>query len=228
MKHSIKQLPWLLWKEKQFTNITGRIPFHVQEETIKITNPITSVVSTTNKIYTKIHYQSRALVCLTKFQQEISTNNKLDFSKPWLHAYTTDISLMVWWFDDGGLIGKGNRKGKLSTHGFGFDLKNLYYLQNFLKIKWQISTSICSNTYNNTTYYYLQLNTKKLKRLLCIIMKHIPIKGMLYKALLIYDDPKLQQDWISTMFKEIKPDLHKGLKKLIRKKLPGFNLSNFP
>ena len=53
-----------------------------------------------------------------------------------------------------------------------------------------------------------------LKHLLRLIMKHIPISTMLYKACLTYKDPILQQDWISTMYQHVNPEFHSEIEKL--------------
>lgn len=214
MKHSVKQFEWIRWKGLQLWSISGKKPFSYQKE---IGPPIidinTGQKAMNSQFYSKLHFKTRALSCLTAFQQELSTNNQLDFSKPWLYKYLDEEALMVWWLDDGGKQGTGNRTGKLSTHGFPTD--QLPYLQNVLLDKWGIQSTIQSSKVYTNTYFYLQLSPNNLKLLLLRIMRHIPVGSMLYKAILEYKDFESQQDWICTMFKEVKPELHDDLAKLI-------------
>lgn len=223
MKHSKNQHEWIEWKAAQLSSITGKNPFHIQQEPIKIKNPTTGELTTTGTLYTKVHYQSRALQCLTALHEELYTNNVLDFSKPWLMNYVTEESLMIWWLDDGGLMGIGRRRGKLATHGF--PVESLPYLQQLLFNKWGIYTTIQRNTYNDKTYFYLQLSPRMLKLFLRIIMRYIPIESMIYKTYLEYKNPILQKHWIFTMYEEIRPSFHPYLKKHIGPKPDRYALA---
>lgn len=120
---------------------------------------------------------------------------------------------MTWYLDDGGLMGTGNRIGKLATNGFSQEQS--YQLAEFLYSKFQIQAKVYPNTYANKTYYYLQISTQQLKKLLCTIMPHIPVQSMLYKAYLKYTRLDLQQHWIAVMYELIKPELHSDLQKLV-------------
>lgn len=214
MKHSIYQIEWICWKANQLLTIVGKKPFAYQRELgPPVVDRTTGKKSKSNILYEKIRFQTRALRCLSEFQKELSTDNKLDFSKPWLHKYIDEEALMIWWLDDGGKQGKGNRDGKLATHGFAPD--QLPYLQSLLVSKWNINTTIQSATTDTNTYFYLQLSPVNLRQLLLRIMRHIPVGSMLYKAVLEYDDVTAQQDWVCTMFREVKPELHADLTKLV-------------
>ncbi len=56
-----------------------------------------------------------------------------------------------------------------------------------------------------------------LKRLLKVVMPHIPVGSMVHKTFMCYKDKARQQDWIATMKKHLKPELHDEIPKLIAK-----------
>lgn len=222
MKHSLLQHEWIAWKAAQLISISGKKPFHIQEESVNIPNASSVLVNKTPKLNLKAHYQSRALKCLTDFQEELSTNNLLDFNKPWLFTHVNSLGLCVWWLDDGGLIGTGKRRGRISTHGFSDDSQ--VKLQQFLLTKFNIKTNLASQTTNNRTYKFLELSPKMLKRLLCLVLPHIPVGSMLYKANINYSVLNLQQHWIATMHELVRPELRDSLTQLVG---PSPNLQPF-
>ena len=77
---------------------------------------------------------------------------------------------MVWWLDDGGLIGKGRRKGRWNTQGF--HKRGTAFLVEFLAKKYQIKSVVASYVYNKNKkrYYYIYIQPLPLKRLLLLIM----------------------------------------------------------
>ena len=130
-------------------------------------------------------------------------NNKLNIKRSWLN-HMTPISLMVWWLDDGSIIGNG-RKGVFCTDVF--DKESIEILKQYFKVVWDIETSIGIKRTKNPEkeYYRLYLSTNELKKLLIIIMPYIPIKSMLYKIKLKYKDKEMQERWISIVKANINP-----------------------
>lgn len=145
MKHSVKQLEWIKWKADQLANLASIKPFaHQLDRGPNMLDPTTGQKVKSTRMYDKLHFRTRALPCLTEFQEELLTDNVLDFSKPWLYKYVDELALMVWYLDDGGKQGKGNRDGKLATHGFALDQVEL--LRDFLSDKWGIHATIQTQT----------------------------------------------------------------------------------
>jgi hypothetical protein len=91
-------------------------------------------------------------------EREVNTNGKLDFTKPWLNELK-ETGLMVWYLDDGGLMG---RKAKLNTQSFGES--GTRQLAQYLVKEWELPSNVLSYTDNGKIYWYIQLNPKPLKR----------------------------------------------------------------
>jgi len=107
---------------------------------------------------------------------------------------------MVWWCDDGSLIGEGGRKGVFCTDGFDKQLVKI--IAQYLDVVWNISTKVApinrSRGSKQEQYWRLWIySTEDLKKFLRIIIPHIPVKTMLRKVLLLYKDSQMQQRWIS-------------------------------
>jgi len=111
-KHSETQKDWFLWKARMLRNLCGK-------------KAIMRIKSDGFSHKRKLVLQTRHLRCLTRFHSKMFTNNSLDFKKPWLYQITP-FGLMVWFLDDGSRHGAGNRKGHISTEGWGwFGVKEL-------------------------------------------------------------------------------------------------------
>jgi recombination protein RecA len=184
MRHGITQEEWFNWKAEQLYSISTDKATHVQKPDGYSSKE-------------KSHFKSRALPCLTRLEQEVNTNGEKDFTKPWLFNLT-ETSLMVWYLDDGGLMG---RNGKLSTQGFGKD--GALYLISYLLKKWDLPGTLRSQVLQGKRYWFIQLSPKPLKRFLELIMPLIPCEFMVYKTFLKYKNSKMQQDWITTMKKHM-------------------------
>ncbi len=207
MKHSIQQKEWFYWKVHQLANLASYNSVFEQNEPYSKAKP--------GVIYTKLRFQTRALPCLTSIHNTCYTNNQLDFTKPWLYRHITEKSLAVWWLDDGSVM-KIKRRGKLATQGFTRNQNQ--QLKDFFFKKWKIRCSVCTTFYKSSqkVYYYLQFNTEMLKRLLKLIMPFIPVKSMVYKALLVYKNKSLQKDWIRTMKKYLPSRLHGSWRRFLK------------
>ncbi len=110
----------------------------------------------------------------------------------------TPLSLAIWWCDDGSLV-KNTRQGVFCTEGF--TLKDIETLQKYMDNVWNIKTVIYSqNKFKKDgleRYRLWIVGVEELKKFLRLIIPHIPVSPMLYKVLIIYKDPDLQQRWIS-------------------------------
>jgi hypothetical protein len=204
MRHSMLQLRWFLWKILQLNrNLFTRKAIHVQAPDGFSQRP-------------KLHFQTRALSCFTELHNELYTDNKLDFEKDWV-LQITPVILMVWWLDDGGRIGDGGRKGKWSTQSWG--LEGNKKLQEVLQEKFDISTRIVEmkSIVSGETQYYLELSQNNLKKLLRIIMPHIPVKTFVYKAFMCFKDQRLQESWIAEMKERMNEDFHRQIDILYQK-----------
>lgn len=184
MRHSILSLGLFYWKMDKLRSISTENSVHISEP------------DGFSKKH-KLHFQTRALPALTRLHNLCYRNNKLFFSKQWLNLLT-EVSLMVWWLDDGGKIGRICNKGKLSTQGFTRFQNKL--LQKYLFKRWHIRTYISRQRKKTGGYYFfLEMNTTNLKKFLRIIMPVMPIPQMLYKFYLPYKDQNLRDGWIREM-----------------------------
>jgi hypothetical protein len=184
MRHSIINLGLFYWKMDKLRSISTANSVHIQKP------------DGFSKKH-KLHFQTRALPVLTRLHELCYKNNKLFFSKSWL-PLLNEVSLMVWWLDDGGKIGRISNKGKLSTHGFTRFQNKL--LQKYLLKRWHIRTYISRQRKKKGGYYYfLEMNITNLKKFLRIIMPVMPVPQMLYKFYLPYKDKNLRDSWIQEM-----------------------------
>lgn len=143
----------------------------------------------------KLRYQSRALPVLTELYALTHKYSRLHFRSQWLRQLTP-LSLAIWWFDDGSLIGN-SRKGVLCTDGFNrHDVTQLGIL---LKSRWGIDTTVAPAGKSDIRKNYHRLwlpSTKEVQKFLRLIFPYTP-KAMLSKVVLLYQDAQLQQRWIS-------------------------------
>jgi|SRR3989344_6452790 len=183
-KHSVKQRDYFLWKAKELEEISSEKNIWEQKND--------------GFGLDKIRFQSRALEELTDLYKLTHRKNKLVIKRKWLNKMSP-LSLAVWWMDDGSIIANG-RKGVICTDSF--DLESQKLLANYLKKVWKVQVSINPITRNYKSdvkkYYRLWISSsEELKKFLRIILPHIKIESMLYKAIIFYKDSQLQQRWIS-------------------------------
>jgi hypothetical protein len=185
MRHSIVQRHWFFYKAKKLISLTTPKAIHVQKPD-----------GFSKRC--KLHFQTTVHSELTKMYQQMYVNNVKTVNSSWLDELTP-YGLMVMYLDDGGLTGKGNRKILLSVQNFQQD--GVEILQNYFETKWDISTTIQTYYTNAQGVPYAQLifSQNNAKKFLRLIMKFIPTEHMIYKVCLKYDDPVLQQHWISEL-----------------------------
>jgi hypothetical protein len=103
----------------------------------------------------------------------------------------------VWWLDDGSLVANC-RQGVICTDSFSYE-ELLVVVQYFRKV-WGLYPRIgkvAKNGPRSEQYRLWFRSREELKKWLRIILPHIPVSDMLYKGLILYKDPQLQQRWIS-------------------------------
>jgi hypothetical protein len=195
MKHSIKQKDYFMWKRNQIClEISANID--VWKQTDKA--PSGTMVD-------KLRYQSGARPSLTYLHDLVhkgSIKGEYRIRRKFLNMLTP-LSLAIWWCDDGSLV-SNTRQGVFCTDGFTY--KDMLVLDRYMKKVLHINTSIHAlglkknNIFkkDGTKRYRLWIRSRdELKKFLKIILPHIPVSSMLYKAVLLYKDSELQQRWIS-------------------------------
>jgi len=184
-RHSYVQKEYFQWKADELKEITSN-----RSQWIQGTESKSDGLGTI-----KYRFQSAALPSLTELYRlthKGTSGPKARVRRAWLNKLTP-LSLAVWWLDDGSLV-SDSRQGVLCTDSFS--LQEVEILQKYLENIWNIKTAL--GKVRKTEHYRLWIrSTEELKKFLSIIIPHIFIENMLYKILLVYKDPMLQQRWIS-------------------------------
>ncbi|MDE1975330.1 MAG: hypothetical protein KGI49_02365 [Patescibacteria group bacterium] len=188
-RHSHNQKEYFQWKADQLKEIAGDRSQWIQGNDQK----------TDGRGTVKYRFQSAALPTLTEIHgltHKGTSGPTARIRRKWLNKLTP-LSLAVWWLDDGSLV-SDSRQGVLCTDSFS--LEEVGILQQYLKVIWDVKTSIGAVKETGRHRLWIR-STEELKRFLRIIIPHIFVKDMLYKILLVYKDPMLQQRWISEVVK---------------------------
>ncbi|TFG35907.1 MAG: hypothetical protein E4H47_00210 [Parcubacteria group bacterium] len=183
-RHSTHQKEYFFWKAEKLKEISGNSSFWQQKAD--------------GFGGEKLRYQSLALESLTDLYQLVSKNNNLEIRRKWLNKLTP-LSLMIWWLDDGSLIGNGKR-GVFCTDSFSLEEQKL--LVRYLYKVWGVKVSIgkIHRERNGKAKEYYRLwirSSEELKKFLRIILPYMSMPTMLPKVLILYKDSELQQRWIS-------------------------------
>lgn len=143
----------------------------------------------------KLIFQSHVCENLTTLHSVVCKNNKLKIRRNWLNSLS-NLSLAIWWFDDGSLV-CGRRRGVLCTDHF--DEKSCQILAKYFLKVWNINVTVKPIFRNGKNYYRLWFKTTELQKFLKIILPVVPlIWDMFEKKMIIhYKDEKYQQRWIS-------------------------------
>lgn len=180
-RHSIKQADYFHSKCKLLPRISGRKSIFEQP-------------ADGDSKLRKLRYQSRALPALTQIHTITHRKNKLVIRRRWLN-HLTALSLAIWWFDDGSIVG-GGRRGCISTDGF--TEKECNILARYLLVVWGVHARVGPvKGRRSTIYHRLWLSTNQLKLFLDIVLPHLPCAEMAYKLIIRYKEHALQQRWIS-------------------------------
>lgn len=184
-RHSIKQSNYFYWKASQLKEISGKRAIFLQKPD-------------RYSINSKLRYCSKSLPALTELYRLTHENGHFQIKRKWLNKMNS-LSIAIWWLDDGSLI-SNTRKGVFCTDGF--DEQSVIKLANYLKVVWNISTTVgpVQSKRDGLKDQYFRIwirSTEELKKLLRLVAPHVKEKDMLYKILILYKDPELQQRWIS-------------------------------
>ena len=181
-RHSVKQKEYFEWKINQLAEISGESCVWLQQDKN----------GRDGWGGPKLRYQSLARPSLTEIFLLTNKGGKMRIRRKWLNQLTP-LSLAIWWFDDGSLV-SDSRQGVFCTDGFS--LQEVRILNRYLKIVWNVSTTI--GQVGKTEKYRLWLrSTTELQKFLRIILPHVRVQAVLYKTLLLFKDSHLQQRWIS-------------------------------
>jgi hypothetical protein len=143
----------------------------------------------------KLRYQSAALESLTELYQLTHPHGRYRIRRKWLNLLTP-LSLCVWWLDDGSLL--NGKQGVFCTDEV--PLEEQLILVRYLRVVWGLNPRIgrVSSTGPRSNQHRIWLRTQEdLIKFLRIILPHVRVQPMLKKVLLLYNDPDLQQRWIS-------------------------------
>jgi len=185
-RHSIKQKEYFLWKAGELKEICGSKCIWRQGTEVQ-KDGWGSI---------KLRFGSKALPELTDITLVVGKGNQKTIRRRWLNRLTP-LSLLVWWCDDGSLV-SNTKHGVFCTDNFSE--KEVNILKQYLNTVWKIKTS--KFKVSGREHYRLAVRSRKdLKKFLRIILPYLRVESMLYKFLLLYRDPNLQQRWISEMAK---------------------------
>lgn len=143
----------------------------------------------------KLRYQSAALGTLTDLYMLTHDGRQFRIRRRWLNKLSP-LSLCIWWLDDGSLL--NGKQGVLCTDSFQYD--ELLIIVRYFRVVWRISPRIGSVSRKGAraNQYRLWLRSKEdLEKFLKLILPYMKVPSMLKKVLLLYNDPFLQERWIS-------------------------------
>ncbi len=182
-RHSIKQKEYFSWKAEALKEICGKKCVWRQGSRAERDGWGTI----------KLRFGSKALPELTELSVLTRRGKKKTVRRKWLNQLTP-LSLAIWWCDDGSLVSH-TRHGVICTDGF--TREEVQILRKYLRTVWHISTAI---TRTSRGHYRISIRSREeLKKFLRIILPHIPVESMLYKATLLFKNIHSQQRWISEM-----------------------------
>lgn len=183
-RHSIHQQEYFYWKAEQLKEISANVYSWMQKAD--------------GFGGEKLRYQSRALEDLTELYRLTCKKNRLYVRRKWLNLLTPR-SLMIWWLDDGSVIGNG-RRGVFCTDGFPYEAQKILvqYLRKVWDIKVVIGKIIRIREDKRYEYYRLWIRSSEdLKKFLRTILPYVKVESILPKVIILYKDSQLQQRWIS-------------------------------
>lgn len=186
LRHSVVAADYFHWKVDQLQGIASDQHVFVQTDDGGFSKK------------DKLRFQSRALSELTEIYELTHKQHHFRIRRRWLNRMSA-LSLAIWWLDDGSLI-SNTRKGVFCTDSF--DQESVKRLAQYLQVEWNIQTHVApvgrKRMGRQDNYWRLWIrSTEELKKFLRIIMPHVAVEAMLYKVLILYHDPQLQQRWIS-------------------------------
>jgi len=182
-RHSVKSSEYFHWKVSELKEISSDHCVWNQQDSGSYADEI-------------LRYQSRALEDLTQLYELVHRQHQLKIRRKWLNQLSP-LSLCVWWLDDGSLVANC-RQGVICTDNFSYD--ELILVVKYFRKVWDLSPSIgkvAKNGARSEQYRLWFRSREELKKFLRVIAPYVPVSSMLYKVLILYRDPELQQRWIS-------------------------------
>jgi len=182
-RHSLKYKDYFYWKVEQLKEISGEKSVFLQSDKNGCGKD-------------KLRYQSLALPSLTELYNLTHKRNILRVRRKWLNQLSP-LSLCIWWLDDGSLV-SDCRQGVFCTDNFAYE--ELLTIVRYFRKVWNIRVRIgrVAKQGKRSGQYRLWIrSTEELKKFLRIILPHVQVQSMLYKVLILYNDPNLQERWIS-------------------------------
>lgn len=206
MRHSKKQEEYFNWKRDILR------PEISVDNTAHSGNKDTLLQQVTNKKEygtAKLRYQSKVLPSLTHLETLMKEGGKKVVKRSTLNQMT-ELSLAVWWQDDGSLVARG-RQGVLCTDGFTEE--EVKIIEQYMRVKWGINTKAYlvreqgapKLKKDGSERWRLRFATiADLEKFLLLIMPHVEVKIMLKKILIKYSDAERQQRWTSEIVSRTK------------------------
>nr|QIZ74071.1 putative site-specific DNA endonuclease [Stigeoclonium sp. FACHB-2430] len=213
MNHGFRQRYYAYWKYKQLKSICTRKSFSYRK-------PDKGSYSK----HCKVRLQTRVSPDLTEINNLIKVNGKKTVSRSYLDLLDP-LAIAVWWCDDGSITG-GYRQGTLCTHSMTLEEVEIcqqYFVEQW-DIHPRIMTVtprepqvlnqttlipnqqiiVCSQESLDPTkeirkkpYYALNFHTVNAEKLIKLIIAFLPIKQMIYKTFLKFNNSKDTARWRS-------------------------------
>lgn len=181
-RHSVTQKEYFFWKVAELKEISGEQNVWEQK-------------GRDGWGQDKLRYQSAALETLTDLYMLTHDGRQFRIRRKWLNKLSP-LSLCIWWLDDGSLL--NGKQGVLCTDSFPYD--ELLIIVRYFRTVWRIFPRIgrVSQSGERANQYRLWLRSKgDLEKFLKLILPYMKVPSMLKKVMLLYNDPLLQERWIS-------------------------------
>lgn len=217
MRHSTRQTEWFMWKSlcilKEFIEDTQdkalgeSICFQKPDGYQRKAEAFGGETLGKWKILTKVNPE------LTKLHSIIIQNNKKTLKRSWLN-HMNNYFLMVLWLDDGSL--NGARQGVISLNNTPLDQAQVLvqYISSVWGVKCEAKIVKSKITSTNLEPVAITISDlQNLEKFLKIIAPIIPVKSMIYKVCIYYEDRSRLQRWTSDLKSLIRDEWHPYLDK---------------
>jgi hypothetical protein len=159
--HCEKQKDYLFWKR----SVLGSLVNTIRKNIDKRQNSIMYSFNT-------ISHKDLNLL------RDLLYKDNIKVIKPEIETYLNDLSLAIWFMDDGTKSGKNNYR--IATDCFSEEEN--YILTNILYQKFNIKPTVCKYTRNEKQYYYLHIN-KFYSSIMTDIIKPYIVECLKYKII---------------------------------------------
>nr|QQY84798.1 putative site-specific DNA endonuclease [Chaetophora lobata] len=124
------------------------------------------------------------------------------------------VGLAVWWCDDGSIVGDG-QQGVLCMDNISKSEAEI--CKDYFHDVWNIDCSVAkvkSKKTPNKYYYRLYFSGENCRKIVELVTPFIPIKSMIYKTFLRYNDFELDLRWRSFLIKNYVPRFFNSAREL--------------